>query len=246
MARRLAGLAVALWWLVAALGCASRRGMPPDLGAHPRIVRGAVLAWAWGGAAGFEGKDGYPVRVLYQPLDEAERYGLFFCDPASSPCTDLVHFGDLGLRPRPYAGGLLGEFRTGIDEADCVLLVIAERGGELLTSDLIAATPVSRPTGYAAGGIRFDRRQQEFAWPRVPDADLYVLTVRDEGEKDAPVGIATRRKSWAYPELQGIARYFHDPAAVPKLRPGLRYRAVLFALDPRHWATLITDLDFAP
>jgi len=204
-----------------------------------------MLAWAWGGAAGFEGENSYPVRVLYQPLDEAERYGLFSCDPANSPCTDLVHFGDVAVRPLLYAGGLLGEFRTKIEEADCLLMVVADRGGDLLTSDVIAATPASRPTGYAAGGIRFDRGQQEFAWPRVPDADLYVLTVRSEGEKEAAVGIATRRKSWAYPELQGIVRYFHDPSLVPKLRPGQRYRAVLFAIDRRGWTKLITDLDFA-
>lgn len=232
--------------LLALAGCHPGRGEPPDLSAYGGVVSNAVFAWAWGGASGYQEKNGFPVRVIFQPEPETSGYRLVACDPHHSPCDSLTLFEDLAIKPREFAGGLLAEFRTDLEEEDRSLVVTAERGNQLLTSETIVATVASRPTSYAAGGLRFDAAALEFSWPRVPDEPQYVLALVDEGSDNAATGIVTKRKVWAYPELQGIVQHLHDPAMVHDLQPAHEYAAVLFAINRQHWTTLITDLAVKP
>ncbi len=242
---RLGPLALALC-LAAGAGCSSTRGLPPDLSPYRSVITKGVFAWAWGGAKGYDGDDEIPVRVDFAWIPGATRYRLLRCNPSEGPCESAAQFVDLDLKARPVYGGLFGEFRTGMSDEDAWLLVIADRDDELLASEILVATPASRPTTYAAGGISFDRGEQQLDWPRVPDAAIYVLTMSAEKTGDAAVAVSTHRKSWAYAELLGIVRCFHDPASVTELRRQQPYGALLFALNGRGWATLMTDVTVHP
>jgi hypothetical protein len=168
------------------------------------------------------------------------------CDPAVSDCKALDQFSDSGVDPETDDGTLFGKFDTGVEKQDRLLLVVADRGAQLVTSDVITASASSRPSGYSSDELRFNRATQQLAWPRLPDNDLYIVSLVDEKTDRPLTAITTRRKSWTYPELQGIVQYLHDPAEIPDLRPGGRYLAVLYSVNRQRWATFVTNAVVRP
>jgi hypothetical protein len=232
--------------LVLVAGCGSRRGKPLTTAGYGSVDQGTLLAWAWGGAPGFEGSSPSEVVVLFdvEPGDSGHR--LASCDSRESECKKLQDFADTGERARFERDSFLGRFETGDDEEDRLFLVVADRGSRLVTSDIIVANVASRPTRFAGGEIRFNRGTHELAWPRLADGNLFILTLVDRASGRPLSAIATRRKSWTYPELQGIVKYFHDAAAIRELRPGGTYVAVLYAVNRQQWATVVTSAVVRP
>jgi hypothetical protein len=231
---------------VAASACNSARGKPPDLSAYGGIVEKALFAWGWGAARPAAGGKSHPVRVLFRIDPDATAYRLLSCDPVQSLCEHLGDFVDLALKWKKTAGGILGEFRTGLEEKDRHLVVIADRGRTLLRSETIIAAVQSRPTRRESGTLKFDRAQQRLSWSAVPDAGLYVVTVHDEDDDMGAAAVTTERLSWAYPQLVGIVQHFHDPERVPDLERGKKYEAELFALDEHGWAIVFADAAIVP
>jgi hypothetical protein len=243
--RRLGWILVASACALATAGCNSRRGKPVETSAYRGVDQGVLLAFAWGGAPGFDSDEPSEVRVLVgvEPGDLDHR--LLSCNPRQSDCKDLRDFTDTG-EELEEGHDLLATYDTDVKKEDRLFVVVAERGSKLVTSEVISATASTRPTAFSNGELRFDRDSQKLAWPRVPSNDLYVLTLTDSRGKRPLTAIVTRRKSWTYPELQGIVQYLHDPARVGELRPGGRYLAVLYSLDKRNWATLVSNAVINP
>jgi hypothetical protein len=232
--------------LAALLGCSSRAGKPVAVAGYGGVDQGVVFAWAWGGAPGFEDDDPSPVSVLVatEPGDSSHR--LLRCDPAESPCKSLDDFTDTGESAEEREDSAFLVFDTGMRQQDLLFLVVADRGARLVTSDVITAAARSRPTAYSSNELRFDPRTQQLAWPRVPDSDLFVLALVDETGEEPLTAITTRRKSWSYPELQGIVQHWHDPSQVPELRRGRRYVATLYSVNRQRWATYVTSAVVKP
>ena len=243
---RCASVLTGLLFLVLTTGCEVASQVPLELPAEGAPVTTGVLAWAWGGATGFEDEENSGLHVLYRTDPEVSHYRLLACDPAVSSCDSLSGFSELAAAARAYEGSSLGEFRTRPQSADRHLVVIAARQKDLLRSETIVARVASQPTVYRYGAIFFVREDRRLAWPRVPDAALYVVMVSDAGTGGVKGAVATQRKSWSYPQLVGIAHYFHDPATVPELTPGDPCVARLFAIDEHHWTTFVTEAKFEP
>jgi hypothetical protein len=232
--------------LLAAAGCGSRRGKAIQASAYRGVDQGALLAWAWGGAPGFEDDDPHAITVLFDAEPGDAHHRLMTCEPRRSECRSLGDFVDTGLEPEADDESFFHHFDTGVEKEDRLYLVVADRGARVATSEVIVAAAASRPTRYAEGQLRFDRSAQQLSWPRLPDDDLFLIVLRDEGSERPLTAVATRRKSWTYPELQGIVQYFHDPAQVQELRPGRRYVALLYSLNRQRWATVITEATVRP
>lgn len=228
------------------VGCGGRRGQPVDNAPYRGVEQGALFAWAWGGAPGFRDDDAHDTVVLFHPEPGDVDHRLASCDPSESACKSLSDFRDTGRDPDFDDDTLFGEFDTDLAKADRLFLVVARRGGLLVTSDVISATAGSRPTGYARRELRFDRRSHEIAWPRLPGDLVFVLEVVDERSGQPMAAVATRRKSWVYPEIQGVIEYFHDAAAVSDLRPEREYVVVLYAINRQGWTTLVTEATVEP
>jgi hypothetical protein len=240
-----------LWIVLAALalvaaGCGGRRGQALNRSAFRNVEQGSLTAWAWGGATGFVDDDPYEIVVVFdrEPGDTDHR--LASCDSKQRTCKTLNDFVDTGLSPELEEESLFGRFYTGVVKQDVLFLVVAQRGSALATSEVITATASSRPTGYSRNEVRFDRRAGELSWPRLPDNDLFVVEVIDRREDRPLTAIATRRKSWVYPELQGLVQYFHDPSGVIDLRPGREYTVVVYAVNKQGWTTRIADAVLKP
>jgi len=239
------------WILLAAMlaalcGCNSRRGLPLNTSAYAGVDQGVVLAWAWGGAAGFEDAEPHEVIVLFAPEPGDSDFRLTTCDRGKDDCKSIAAFVDTGLQPRFEESSIFGQFDTDIVKQDREFLVVATRGSRLVTSTVISAAASSRPTVFSGGELRFDRSTQQLAWPRLQDNDLFVVTISDQDSGRPLTAIATRRKSWTYPELQGIVQYFHDAAGVRELAPSGRYVAVLYSLNKQRWATVVTNAVIKP
>lgn len=232
--------------LALAPGCGSRRGEPLSTAGFGGVDQGALLAWAWGGAPGFEDSGASEVVVLFdvEPGDSGHR--LASCDTRESECKSLQQFADTGEKPRYPGSSFFGRFETGVKKEDMLFLVVASRGSRLVTSEVIVANVGSRPSRFSNGEIRFNRGTQELAWPRLPDSTLFVLTVNDQASGRPLTAVATRRKSWTYPELQGIVQVFHDAAAVRDLRPGGAYVATLYAINSQRWASVVSNAVVRP
>lgn len=243
--RRLAPVLLAAI-LAALAGCNSRRGRPIDAAAYRGVDQGVIFAWAWGGAAGFEDDDAHDVVVLFAPQPGDRDYRLVSCDPRTSDCKRIDDFTDTGLRPETDKESFFGEFDTDVEKQDRLYVVAAVRGSRLVTSDVINAASSSRPTAFSRGELRFEAGTQKLSWPRLADNDVYVLEVGDEGSERPLTAVVTRRKSWTYPELQGIVQYLHDPAGVPDLRANGRYIAVLYSINKQGWATVVTNAVIKP
>jgi hypothetical protein len=243
--RRLELLALSLGLTAVLAGC-DTKPRTINTSAYRGVDQGVLLAFAWGGAAGFKDSDPSEVEVVFaaEPGDAKQR--LMSCNPRNSDCKSLDQFEDTRLAPERDEERILRHFDTDVKKQDLVFLVVADRGSRLVTSDVIRATAASRPTAYSADEIRYDRTSQLLSWPRVPDNDEYVVTVEDDSADRPLSAIATRRKSWTYPELQGIVQYFHDPAKVGELRNGGRYDVVLYSINKQNWATLITNAVVKP
>jgi hypothetical protein len=241
----LAALALAALALAAA-GCGGRRGQSLDRSAYRNLEQGTLFAWAWGGATGFVDDDPHEVVVLFdrEPADSEHR--LASCDPKERACKSLNDFVDTGASPELDETSLFGRFYTDAFKQDRLFLVVAKRGTALATSDVITAAAASRPTGYSRNEIRFDRRAEELSWPRLADNELFVVEIVDRRDERPLTAIATRRKSWVYPEMQGLVQYFHDPSGVVDLRPGREYTVVLYAVNKQGWTTRITDAVIKP
>lgn len=227
-------------------GCNSRRGRPIDATGYRGVDQGAVFAFAWGGAPGFEDDQPHDVVVLFAPQPGDRDYRLVSCDPRAGDCKRLDDFTDTGLKPETDKESFFGAFDTDVEKQDRLYVVAAVRGSRLVTSDVINATVSSRPTTFSRGELRFEAGTQKLAWPRLADNDAYVLEVSDEGTESPLTAIVTRRKSWTYPELQGIVQYLHDAASVGELRPSGRYVAVLYSVNKQGWATVVTNAVVKP
>jgi hypothetical protein len=244
---RLIALLVALAAaLLGATGCNSRRGQAIETRPYGGVEQGSLLAWAWGGAPGFEDDGPHDVVVLFDLEPADSRHRLASCNPAESDCKALRDFSDTGLEAETDASSLFGSFDTGVEEQDRLYLVVADRGNRLATSEVIVANVASAPTRFSKGELRFDRAAQQLSWPRVPDSDLFVVTITETSAERPVTAIGTRRKSWVYPELQGLVRYFHDPSTVRDLRPGGRYVATLYAVNKQGWATTVSNAVLRP
>lgn len=243
--RRLVPLSLAAVLMLTA-GCNGRAGKPLDTRSYGGIEQGSLFAFAWGGAPGFEDGDPHEVVVLFDPEPADRNHRLMTCNPADSDCRDLKDFVDTGLEPEPHEAGFLDRFETGVEKADRRYLVVADRGRGLATSSVIVATARSKPTRFAGGELRFDRATQLLSWPRLPDGDLFVVIVTDDARDEPAAAITTRRRSWTYPELQGLVQYFHDPSQVRELRPGGRYLVELYAVGKQGWAGIVSNAVVKP
>lgn len=244
MSRRL-GAFLAIAAALLAAGCGGGR-RTIDTSAYKGIDQGVVFAFAWGGAAGFQDSDPSEVQVVFAAEPGDVKHRLMSCDPRENPCKGLDEFHDTRLEAEEDSERILRHFDTHVKKQDLLFLVVADRGSRLVTSDVIRANASTRPTAYAGSDIRFDRATQLLSWPRIPDNDEYVVTVEDDGRDQALAAVATKRKSWTYPELQGIAQYFHDPATVGELRSGGRYEVVVYAINKQGWATTISSAVVKP
>lgn len=243
--RRPATLAL-LAVLLAFAGCNSRLGVKLDTKPYAGVDQGALFAWAWGGAPGFEDDAAHETVVLFDPEPGDRRHRLMSCNPKVNDCKELRDFTDSGFDPEPHEAGFFDRFDTGVEQQDRIFVVVAERGRRLVTSPVIVATAGSKPTRFAPGELRFDRAGQQLSWPKLADGDLFVVILDDDTSDRALTAITTRRRSWTYPEIQGLVQYFHDPAHVVELRAGGRYVAELYAVNKQGWATTVTNAVLKP
>jgi len=232
--------------LLLTAGCNGRRGQPIDTRGYVGIEQGSLFAFAWGGAPGFDDDDASEVQVLFDAEPGDRDHRLLACDPAASDCKELRDFTDTGRKPEGGDASFFERFETGVEKQDMRFVVTAERGRRLATSSVIVATARNRPTRFAPNELRFERQSQLLSWPRLPDGDLFVVVVVDEKNDLPATAITTRRRSWTYPELQGLVQYFHDPAQVRDLRPGGRYLVELYAVNKQGWATVVSSAVVKP